>query len=157
MAAPPLLYAVMPRHRSTRGYSLIEMLTAMALMAILAVIAVPRFRAMGSPWILRQAAQQIGAEFNKARMRAIARNASYRFTYNWSNRTYQLQRQDGGSWVSEYSNQLPAGVLVGGLGSNPTFDSRGMLNADTTIWVVVPGYSNYRAVNVNVLGKVTIS
>ena len=140
-----------------RGYSLIEMLTAIALASILAAIAVPRFSTLGSPWVLRQTAQQIGAEFNKVRMRAIARNASYRFTYNPTNRTYTVQRQNGVSWVTEYSNQLPSGVVVGTIATTPEFDSRGMLNADTSIVVSVPGYDTTRTVNINVLGKVTIS
>jgi Tfp pilus assembly protein FimT len=134
-----------------------EMMIATGLITILGVIAVPRFRTLGAPWVLRQTAQQIGAEFNKARMRAIARNATLRFTYNPTNRTYRVERQEGPGWVMEYSNQLPTGVVVGSLATTPTFDSRGMLNADTSIVVSVPGYSSTRTVNINVLGKVTIS
>jgi len=159
-----LLFGAMPsrsrRTRRTRGRSLIEVLTAISLSAILLAIAVPNFAGLRSPYLLRQTAQQIAAEFGKARMRAIARNARYRMTYNASAKTYQLEREitsGSNTWVAEGSNAFSSLVSLGGVSSSPIFDTRGMLDQAVSISVSVQGYSNTRTVTINVLGQVTIS
>ena len=135
-----------------------EVLTACALITILGVIAVPRLHEIGAPFVLRQTTQQIAAEFQKARMRAIARNARYRFTYNASTRVYSLEREaTPGNFVAEYSNQLVTGITLGTISGTPTFDTRGMLASDVSIPVNVNASTTTRTVTINVLGKVTIS
>jgi prepilin-type N-terminal cleavage/methylation domain-containing protein len=163
-AAPPLLYEPMlpgPRsNRATRGRSLIEVLTAISLSAILMAIAVPNFSGLRSPYLLRQTSQQIAAEFSKARMRAIARNARYRLTYNSTSKTYQLEREitsGSNTWTAESVNSVSGLVSLSGVGTPPIFDTRGMLNSDVSIGVSVQGYSKTRTVTINVLGQVTIS
>lgn len=147
-------------NRATRGRSIIEVLTAISLSAILMAIAVPSFSGLRSPYLLRQTSQQIAAEFGKARMRAIARNARYRLTYNSSTKTYQLEREitsGSNTWTPESANSVSNLVTLSGVSGNPTFDTRGMLNAPVTIGVSVQGYSSTRTVTINVLGQVTIS
>ena|SRR6185436_15927032 len=146
--------------RATRGRSLIEVLTAISLFAILMATAVPSFNGLRSPYLLRQTAQQVAAEFSKARMRAIARNARYRLTYNSTAKTYQLEREitpGSNTWTSENTNSIASQVSLSGVGTPPIFDTRGMLNSDVSIGVSVQGYSKTRTVTINVLGQVTIS
>jgi prepilin-type N-terminal cleavage/methylation domain-containing protein len=162
MAAFRLLCSAMPRSpkcgRATRGYSIIEMLTAMALSTILLMVAVPRFVQLKGPYVLRQTTQQIAAEFQKTRMRAIARNQRYRFQYASTNQTYTIQREQApGSWVTESTGQLPTGATITMPGTTPIFDTRGMLNQTAAIPVTVSGYSSTKTVTINVLGNVTIS
>jgi prepilin-type N-terminal cleavage/methylation domain-containing protein len=147
-------------NRATRGRSLIEVLTAISLSAILMAIAVPNFSGLRSPYLLRQTSQQIAAEFSKARMRAIARNARYRLTYNSTSKTYQLEREitsGSNTWTAESVNSVSGLVSLSGVGTPPIFDTRGMLNSDVSIGVSVQGYSKTRTVTINVLGQVTIS
>lgn len=132
----------------------------MSLSAVLLAMAVPNFAGIRSPYILRQTSHQIAAEFGRARMRAIARNARIRMTYDATNKTYQLERETAvgsNSWVSEGANQMSTLVSLSGVPSAPIFDARGMLNAPVNIGVSVQGYSNTRTVTINVLGQVTIS
>ena|SRR6185503_3107245 len=146
--------------RATRGRSLIEVLTAMSLFAIIMAMAVPNFSGLRSPYLLRQTSQQIAAEFSKARMRAIARNARYRLTYNSTSKTYQLEREitsGSNTWTSESVNSVSTLVSLSGVGTPPIFDTRGMLNSAVSIGVSVQGYSKTRTVTINVLGQVTIS
>jgi Tfp pilus assembly protein FimT len=162
MAAFRLLCAAMPRSPkctcATRGRSILEMLTAMGLSAILLTIAVPRFVQLKGPYVLRQASQQMAGEFQKTRMRAIARNQRYRFQYSSTNATYSIDReQSPGSWVTESRGQLPTGATVTWPNTTPIFDTRGMLNQTASIPVAVAGYSSTKTVTINVLGNVTIS
>jgi Tfp pilus assembly protein FimT len=146
------------RDRSVSGLSLLELVSTMATFTVLAALALPRYDGMRGPYTLRQASHQIAAEFQKARMRAIARNARHRFTYDSTTRVYSLQRETGpNAWVTEGSSQLPTGVTVTTLATPPIFDTRGLLNAPLTITVNVQGHPVTRTVAINVLGHVTVT
>ena len=162
MAAPALLSAAMarpgPRSRGTRGRSLIEVITAISISMILLGIAVPKFVQMRAPWLLRQTAIQVASELQKARMRAITRNARYRFVYNSTAKTYTIDREGpAGTWTTEFTNAIPTGAYITAPGTTPIFDTRGMLNAAASIPVNVTGYTSTRTVTINVLGNVQIS
>ena len=130
----------------------------MSISAILLAIGVPNFKALRGPWVLSQTAQQVAAEFQMARMRAITRNARYRFTYNTTTKVYTMDRETSpGAWATERTNTLPTGASITAPGTTPIFDTRGMLNGTTTIPVNVQGYSKTRTVTINVLGNVTVS
>jgi prepilin-type N-terminal cleavage/methylation domain-containing protein len=147
---------VRPDRKHCAGFSFMEVLTTMALIAIIYAIAVPRFSELRGPYAARSGATQVASAFQAARMRAIATNSSIRLTYNSSSQTYSLDRQlSGGGWVSDVRNQLPTGVTLSSFGTNPTFSRTGLLNANYTI--TVSAYGKTRTVTVNVLGKTTIS
>jgi prepilin-type N-terminal cleavage/methylation domain-containing protein len=160
MAAPGLLdKAPMPgdQHvrRKQRGFSFIELLVTMTVLSIVLAMAIPNFRAVGSSYALGQAASQVSADFQSTRMRAIAANASMRFTYDSTTRTYFMERLNAGNWIVERRSQLPTGVTVGTVANTPTFNSRGMLIQAVSIPLILNGKT--KTVNVNVLGKTTIS
>ena len=138
-----------------RGFSFIEVCVTMTLLTIVLAMALPNFRAVGSAYALGQAASQVAADFQSTRMRAIAANATIRFTYNSTTRTYSMERNSSGSWVAERRSQLPSGVTVGTVSSTPTFNSRGMLLQAVSIPLLLNGKT--KTVNVNVLGQTTIS
>jgi Tfp pilus assembly protein FimT len=162
MAAFRLLCSAMPRSprstRATRGRSILETLCAIGISSVLLMIAVPRFVQLKGPYVLRQTTQQIAGEFQKTRMRAIARNQRYRFQYTSTNATYRIQREQApGSWVTESTGQLPTGAAIEMPNTTPIFDTRGMLNQTAAIPVTVAGYSSTKTVTINVLGNVSIS
>jgi prepilin-type N-terminal cleavage/methylation domain-containing protein len=160
MAAPGLLESPLMRgyphvRRRQGGFSFIEVLMTMTLLAIVLAIVIPNFRAVGETYALGQAASQVAADFQATRMRAIAANATYRFAYDSSTKTYSMERQNGLAWVVERRSQLPTGVTVGTVASTPTFNSRGMLNQAVSIPLSANGKT--KTVTVNVLGQTTIS
>jgi type II secretory pathway pseudopilin PulG len=162
MAALRLLCDAMPSNRkatrATRGGSIIEMLTAIGISTILLGIAVPRFVEMRGPWALRQTTQLVASEFGKARMRAIARNKRYRFTYSSTAKTYTIDCEvTAGTWTTEFTGQLPTGASIEVPATTPIFDSRGMLNQTAAIGVSMAGYTPTRTVTINVLGNVSIT
>src|SRR4029079_18300175 len=129
-----------------------------AISTILVGIAGPRFVTMRAPWMLRQTAIKVASEFQKTRMRAITRNARYRFVYNSTAKTYTIDREGpAGTWTTEFTNQLPSGAYMTAPNTTPIFDTRGMLNAAATIPVNVTGYNTTRTVTINVLGNISIS
>jgi len=144
--------------RSTRGRSLIEVLTAIGISAILLATAVPNLQGMRAPWVLRQTANQVASEFQRTRMRAIARGQRYRFSYNSTAKTYTIDREvSAGNWSTESTGALPTSASITAPNTTPIFDTRGMLNQTATIPVNVTNYSKTRTVTINVLGNVTIS
>jgi len=157
MAAPALLTAVMvqSKRRRSAGFTFMEVLTATALFAILSAMAVPNFYQLRGSFACRQAAQQVAAEFQSARMRAIATNSNIRLTYDGSTKAYSVDRQTGAGWTSERWNPLPAGVTLSSVGGAPQFNRSGTLNSNYT--VTVNAYGKTRTVTVNVLGQTTIS
>jgi prepilin-type N-terminal cleavage/methylation domain-containing protein len=150
--------AARPRRRRDAGYTFIEMLIAMGVMALLLAIGIPRLSRLRAPYVMAGATRQIAADVILARQRAIARNAPYRLNFNVANGTYQLERQVGVAWVADGAVQrLPNGVSLGTITpGNPGFDSRGLAAADVTIPVMVTGATT-RTVTINVLGRTTIS
>jgi len=144
-----------PHRNRSAGFSFIEVLTAMALVAILYTIAAPRFSQLRGPYAARAAASQVASAFQLARMRAIATNSTVRITYDATNRTYTIDRLVGGSWVTDVRNQLPTGVGLTSATVNPQFSRTGLLSSNVT--VNVNAYGSGRTVNINVLGNTTIS
>jgi hypothetical protein len=146
------------RHRRDAGTTLLEVLTASSLMVVLAAIAVPNFRALGAPWVLRSAAFQLSADLQGARLAAISRNVRYRVRFDTAANSYTVERETvPNTFVADRGVQkLPGGTSIGSVAVNPIFDTRGMLAAPVTVPVMATG-GRSKTVTVNVLGKATIS
>ena len=134
------------------------MLISTAVFAIVLGMAVPNLRAMSAPWSLRAATNQLVADIQVARQRAIARNARFRVNFV-APRSYTLEVETSpNTFAADTAVQkLPAAATLGTINpGNPVFDTRGMLTATVTLSVTVPN-AGTRTVTINVLGKTTIS
>ena len=80
--------------RECRGFSLIELLIAMALVAIVATIAVPQFQRYSTNTDLKTAAREMSGDFSAAKQMAIANNLDYRIAINVAGNSYTLSRTD---------------------------------------------------------------
>lgn len=153
----------MVRRIRQRGYSLIEMLTATAILAAVLAIGIPNLMDLGSPYALNSAVSQVAADLHDARMRAIARNCSYRVNIDPTAGTWVLERETvpgSGTFVADSRRQeLPRGAEFGSVTADPVFTSQGMLQQQVTIPVSVTGknYTGTKTVTINVLGHTTIS
>ena len=144
--------------RGTRGRTIVETLTAIAISSILLGIGVPRFVELRGPWALQQTTELVGSEFQKARMRAITRNKRYRFTYNSTAKTYTIDAElTAGNWTTEFRGELPTGASITVPVTTPIFDTRGLLNQTAVITVNMAGYGTTKTVTINVLGNVSYS
>ena len=146
------------RHRKSRGTTLLDVVIASGIMLVLLAVGVPNLSRLRSPYALAGATRQIAADLQATRLRAIARNVSYRVNFDVAHGSYTIERSQAGSWVADSAPQpLPRGTQLGTVSpGNPVFDTRGMLPAQVTVPVTVSG-SGSRTVTVNVLGKTTIS
>ena len=146
------------RHRKSRGTTLLDVVIASGIMLVLLAVGVPNLSRLRSPYALAGATRQIAADLQATRLRAIARNVSYRVNFDVAHGSYTIERSQAGSWVADSAPQpLPRGTQLGTVSpGNPVFDTRGMLAAQVTVPITVSG-SGSRTVTVNVLGKTTIS
>ena len=148
---------LLQNRRRCAGATLLEMLVAIGIMAILLGIGVPNLQRLRGPYALRSAGRQIVADLQMARQRAITRNARIRVAYAPDG--YILERETSpGSWTTDSAYMpLPHPAAVGTVDpGNPIFDTRGMLATDVTVPITVDG-TGTRTVTINVLGRTTLN
>jgi len=139
------------------GFTLLEMVVAMAVFAIIYAIAVPNLQAMRAPYALEGTAYEVAAYVDMARQRAISRNARHRVVITSSG--YHLERETTPNTFVVASGTFapPHGVVLGTpTPGNPTFNTRGMLAANVTLPLSVTG-GGTKTVTINVLGRSKIN
>jgi type IV fimbrial biogenesis protein FimT len=131
-----------------RGFTTVEILVVLAIVAILIRIAVPAF----STWLpsqrLTSAAQQIAIDLQFARMKAIAQNTSYTVTFNTTTSTYSFGTD------SRNVTTLFPGITIASAPSNPTFTPSGMANAVT---ITLSNGTTQKLVCVKAMGRVKVT
>ena len=102
--------------RSNGGYSLIEIMVAMAVLGILGAMAVPMVESTSSGIKLREHANGIADLIGLAKMRATSQFARARVRVNVDGGSYVIQTWDAtaGTWVNEQAEvELPQGITFG--------------------------------------------
>lgn len=74
------------------GFSIIELVGAMALMGIAAAIAVPNWNRLLPNYALNNSIRQIQSELHNIKMRAAAENVGFQITYLHDANVYTIQR-----------------------------------------------------------------
>ncbi len=99
---------------SRRGFTLLELVIAVALVGVLSAVAVPSVQRQIALWRIGAAARQVVMDLKSARARAIAGGAAERVHFAVPGGTYQLERQrPGGSYAAiAPATRLPDGVRV---------------------------------------------
>ena len=70
------------RRRQSRGTTLLDVVIASGIMLVLLAVGVPNLSRLRSPYALAGATRQIAADLQATRLRAIARNVSYRVNFD---------------------------------------------------------------------------
>jgi len=158
--------------RSTRGFTLFELLVAVALISILAAVGLPVMRESVIRNNVWTASEGIGAQVRQARLRAISRNQSFRVRFDCpaagqmrvlivtgdpgidddANRCNLYQESDGGIFA------MPVGVTYGDAVPTLTVNSRGMYTATGGLPVTVDvGYGGYtfRSMTISATGQIS--
>jgi type IV fimbrial biogenesis protein FimT len=91
-----------------RGFTLVEMMVAVAIVAILMAVAVPNFQAFIRNTAIRSAAESMQAGLNLARSEALRRNARVTLWVVDSLAATCARSSSGNSWVVSFDN--PAGA-----------------------------------------------
>jgi type IV fimbrial biogenesis protein FimT len=163
--------------RNKAGFSLIEVMVVIAIIAIAAAVAIPNLIGSRGAAQLRGAADNLVGDFNFAKWSAVRQNGWVVLRFNSNG--YQLFNDNGagannGHWILDgderliRNRQLPAGVTIdlgltdfnGNLCSgNPCtrFNERGLLDPGCTGSAVLTGTSGkQRQVDVNRLGRINV-
>jgi prepilin-type N-terminal cleavage/methylation domain-containing protein len=134
-----------------KGFTLMELMAALGVAAILMAIAIPNFMSTLPGLRLNDAARQVATDLQQLRMKAIAQNLPYQISF--STTTYVLQKCSG-SCTNESGNiVLPQGITVTA-NTAPQFQPRGTVASATTIQLS-NGSSN-KWVCVRTVGRVNI-
>jgi len=118
------------RVRSQAGYSVVELLTAVAIFGVLAAAGLPHLDTRREA--IQGATQQVVADYRWTRARAIT--GGVHFAVRWTDRsTYQVERlreTDRGTWeIDDVVKQvaLPPSMIRWGWPDSVEFDTRGMM------------------------------
>jgi len=135
--------------QEVRGFTLIEMLTALTVAGILMSIAIPRFFALLPTIRVSSAARQVATDLQLARMRAISQRAPQGLTFSTAT-TYSFTI---GPDTRDLTLLYP-GTTVTVTPGNPTFTTVGGNNANATTTITLTNNGLLRTVTVNAAGKI---
>lgn len=140
-----------------RGFTLLELLVGIGLIAIVLGISTPMLSVIRSNYVLDGTSRQLAMEITKARMQAIAQNRTVRLRLDSPNVYYLESSEDGSNFAPITAPVfLPTGVaIVTGSGGTPQFNRQGMAPTSTTISVVNP--AGTKIIRTSALGRVTRS
>jgi Tfp pilus assembly protein FimT len=111
--------------RGEEGITLIELVVVMSIIAIMGLFLAPAIGEWLDNFRIRQAARDIAANLQFAKMKAISSRMEHRICFDLANETYQLEKNDGG-WTQQGSVfQIPKDVDIDsavGLGNPPRIE-----------------------------------
>jgi prepilin-type N-terminal cleavage/methylation domain-containing protein len=84
-----------------RGFTLLEILVVLAMIAILVSLAAPGMSGMMDSYRVSTASRQLITDLQFAKTKAVTENTSYRVAYDTANARYRVEKSDGtnnGPW-----------------------------------------------------------
>jgi type IV fimbrial biogenesis protein FimT len=142
------------------GFSLVELIVVIALIAIVAAFAVPVWQNYSANSNLKAAARELMADLSNARQRAVEENLDvYRLTFNPVGNSYALSRTDTGVtlWTKSVAD-FGSGISIDGAnppnfsgGAVVSFRKRGTLSAGNV--TLRNGLGSTATITVNITGR----
>jgi len=157
------------------GFSLVELIVVMAIIALMMAVAVPMFSRFGGTTNLRTSAREISAALNAARGYALTKRRSHSIEFSNINSTSantELRIMDGLTQIDKKISLQPTiiidQIMIGGSPNIPStvdivFKSTGSADASYNIYLRKrslsdPDPSDYFTVNVEAItGRVSIT
>ncbi|MBI2988540.1 MAG: GspH/FimT family pseudopilin [Deltaproteobacteria bacterium] len=136
--------------KQAQGFTVLELMVAMAIAMVVLGIAVPSFLSWLPTLRLSSAARQVATDLQVARMKAISQNASYTIAFNTTTGVYTY-----GSDSRDIDQEYPGISIQSVSPSNPVFTPRGTASAAVTI--TLSNGSGQKLVCVKTVGRVNIA
>ena len=137
------------------GFTIIEVLTVIGIIAIMASIVLPNVVAWLPRYRLNSGAEEIHSTLQLARLGAIKENASATVTFDTANHSF-LASIDG---RTIRQGKMPAGIIIDSVTSPDSeveFDSRGLANGSTGNILVKNSQGGEKTIKVNIVGNARI-
>lgn len=145
--------------RDAHGLTLLELIVALMLVAVLLGSAMFGYSRMGDELRLNQAARQVMLDLAVTRTRALADNVGWRLVFDCDRDNYQPQQQIGTAYQNDgTATALPAGIDLTectASGSAVTFRPRGNAATFGTI-TLCNGAGRVRQVVVDIAGRIRV-
>jgi prepilin-type N-terminal cleavage/methylation domain-containing protein len=149
----------MRRTRTAEGFSLIELIIAVGLVAIVSAIAVPQFQRYSANTDLKAAAREVSGDISNTKQAAVGENVNaYRLSFNVAGNNYSLSRTDTGVtlWTKSFAS-FGSGIRIEsvnfGGGSVIAFDKRGTTTSTLGSVRLINKILTKAKVTVNITGK----
>lgn len=143
--------------QKTRGFTVFELMVALAIVAILVVIAIPAYNGLMPRYRLNGAARQVMGDLINARMNAVKLNTTMSITFTGSGYTIS-NASSGGSYNVTFNIQDHySGVTINPVPSGFAFISRGATEDSGSHTVTLINSAGSREVAVNVAGQIRIN
>lgn len=145
------------RTPSVAGFTLVELVTTLAVLAIVAAGGALVWPRLAAALRLEAALHQVAADLHDARGLAVASAARARLTFTRGGTSYRLERadDDGGYWLAA-RRVLPPGVRVDDVnsGGDLVFSARGQAENGTVVLADARGVR--ASLRINQRGRVTV-
>jgi type IV fimbrial biogenesis protein FimT len=141
--------------RKNSGFTLIEVLTVIAIIAIVASIVMPNVVAWLPRYRLNSGAEEIQSTLQLARLSAIKENTSATVTFDTTNHSF-LASIDG---RTIRKGKMPVGIRIDSVtspASQVQFNSRGLANGSTGDILVKNTQGGAKTIRVNIVGNASI-
>lgn len=141
--------------RQSKGFTMIELIVTLAVLAILIGIAIPSYNSLMPRYRLNGAARQVATDLMKARMQAVKLSTNVTVTFNGTTDSYTISNTSSGGSYSETFNIKThySGVELSSTGT-PEFHPRGTLTNANPVTVTLTNSSGSKQVEVNIAGRV---
>jgi prepilin-type N-terminal cleavage/methylation domain-containing protein len=138
--------------RQNRGYTLIEVMTVIAIIGISTSITIPNVIGWLPKYRLRSGAEEIQSTLQLARLGAIKQNTDATVNFNAINHTFVAAI--AGKTIK--SGRMPSGITIDSItipSSKVQFDSRGLANTWIGNIVVKNNQGGTKTIKVNIVGN----
>lgn len=147
----------------SRGFTLIEVIIVLVLLAIVAAIALPTFQRLVVNSPLKTAARDLMAEIALQKERAIAESRQYRIVLDLNNSSYDIQQCQNtgstcGNWnsiqvknLNRYANDI---AFQSASQTNLVFQTRGTVSMGTI--VLTNSRNSTATIRINIAGRTNV-